>query len=309
MTELLLSRRDLDSCSTNGSTCASLTAAARFADHGRETFDAVLDTGARLADGVFAPHYQKADRNEPRFDGERVQIIDEVKAALEALASTGLMSAAQDYALGGMQLPKVVEVAATTYLYAANVGTSAYRVLTMGNAELLLAHGSPAQIKAFVEPRAGRPLLRHDVPVRAAGRLVAVGHHHARRTGRRFAVRPALPRHRQQDVDLGRRPRALREHRAPGPGQGSGRRRQADSGRAAAFRCSSCRSSWSTRTAASANATTSSWPASTTRWAIAARSTACSISAKARAISPKAGPARSAIWSATCTRAWPACST
>ena len=38
------------------------------------------------------------------------------------------------------------------YLHAANVGTTAYAMLTMGNANLVLAHGSAAQGKAFAEP-------------------------------------------------------------------------------------------------------------------------------------------------------------
>jgi alkylation response protein AidB-like acyl-CoA dehydrogenase len=157
MTDLLLSRRDLDFLLYEWLDVTSLTAAERYADHDRETFDAVLDTGQRLATECFAPHYQKADRQEPQFDGEKVSMIDEVKVALEAFASTGLVSASLDYSLGGMQVPKVVEFAALAWLYAGNVGTSAYPLLTMGNAKLLLAHGTPAQIKAFVEPElAGR---------------------------------------------------------------------------------------------------------------------------------------------------------
>ena len=70
------------------------------------------------------------------------------------------MSATMDYSLGGMQLPKVVELAALAYLYAANVSTSAYPLLTLGNANLLLAHGSPAQIKAFVEPELAGEVFR-----------------------------------------------------------------------------------------------------------------------------------------------------
>ncbi|MEZ5463557.1 acyl-CoA dehydrogenase [Dokdonella sp.] len=152
MTDLLLSRRDVDFLLYEWLDVESLTAAARYVDHGRETFDAVLDTGARLATECFAPHYQKSDRNEPRFDGETVSMIAEVKSALEAFASTGLISASLDYELGGMQVPKVVEFAALAWLYAANVSTSAYPLLTMGNARLLLAHGTQAQINAFVRP-------------------------------------------------------------------------------------------------------------------------------------------------------------
>ncbi|HET9033220.1 MAG TPA: acyl-CoA dehydrogenase [Dokdonella sp.] len=155
MSDLLLSRRDLDFLLYEWLDVESLTAAARYADHDRQTFDAVLDTSERLATEYFAPHYQKADREEPRFDGDKVSMIAEVKTALAAFAETGLISAAHDYALGGMQLPKVVEAAAQSWLHAANVGTSAYPLLTLGNANLLLAHGSAAQIKAFVEPELG----------------------------------------------------------------------------------------------------------------------------------------------------------
>lgn len=157
MDSLLLSRRDLEFLLYEWLDVAGLTSAERYAEHSRETFDAVLDIAERLAVEQFAPHNQKADQNEPHFDGSTVTLIDEVKPALQAFADTGLLAGTQDYALGGMQLPHVVQMAALAYLYAANIGTSAYPLLTLGNANLLLAHGSPAQIKAFVEPElAGR---------------------------------------------------------------------------------------------------------------------------------------------------------
>ena len=152
MSSLLLSRRDLDFLLHEWLDVGALTSAPRFADHNRETFDAVLDACERIAIERFAPHYQKADREEPRFDGERVTVIDEIGTALEAFSDSGLIAAGQDYALGGMQLPLVVASAGLAYLYAANIATSAYPMLTLGNANLLLAHGNPAQIKAFVEP-------------------------------------------------------------------------------------------------------------------------------------------------------------
>ncbi|MBB1062133.1 acyl-CoA dehydrogenase [Marilutibacter spongiae] len=152
MASLLLSRRDLDFLLHDWLDVGALAAAPRFADHNRETFDAVLDACERVASEMFAPHYQKADREEPRFDGERVHLIDEVKAALDAFCESGLIAAGQDYALGGMQLPLVVANAGLAYLYAANIATSAYPMLTLGNANLLLTHGTPAQVKAFVEP-------------------------------------------------------------------------------------------------------------------------------------------------------------
>ncbi len=152
MDSLLLSRRDLQFLLYEWLDVESLTQAERYADHSRETFDAALDTCERIATELFAPHNQKADQREPRFDGNTVALIEEVGPALRAFAEAGLIAAGHDYALGGMQLPTVVEKAGLTYLYAANVATSAYPLLTMGNANLLLAHGSQAQIQAFVRP-------------------------------------------------------------------------------------------------------------------------------------------------------------
>jgi len=153
MTELLISRRDIDFMLFEWLDAVGLTAAPRYAEHSRETFAAVLDSCARLAAEKFAPHYQKSDREEPRFDGVRVHVIDEIKIALDAFVDSGLMSATQEHALGGMQLPTLVEKAALTFLYAANVGTCAYALLTMANARLLAAHATPEQIAAFAAPQ------------------------------------------------------------------------------------------------------------------------------------------------------------
>ncbi|WP_428311225.1 acyl-CoA dehydrogenase [Hydrocarboniphaga sp.] len=149
---LILSRRDLDFLLYEWLNVEQLTRYPRFADHARETFDAVLDTSARMASDLFATHNKKNDQHEPHFDGERVHLNPEVKTALDAYCAAGLMAAAQDAELGGMQLPTVVEKASFAYFLAANVSTSAYLFLTIGNANTLLKHGTPAQIEAFVKP-------------------------------------------------------------------------------------------------------------------------------------------------------------
>jgi alkylation response protein AidB-like acyl-CoA dehydrogenase len=148
-----MSRRDLEFQLYEWLDVGTLTKASRYADHGRETYDAVLDACERLANEKFAPHYQKADRIEPQFDGERVTVIDEIGPALRAFAEAGLPAATQDYERGGMQLPTVIEKAAWSYLCAANISTTAYPLLSLANARLLLHHGNAAQIAAFAEPQ------------------------------------------------------------------------------------------------------------------------------------------------------------
>ncbi|PZN98991.1 MAG: acyl-CoA dehydrogenase [Alphaproteobacteria bacterium] len=149
---LILSRRDLDFILYEWLEVERLTQRARFADHDRVSFDGVLDTCAQLAADMFAPHNRKADQNEPTFDGERVTMIPEVAEALAAFREAGLFSASQDYELGGLQLPNVIERAGFAWFQAANVGTAAYPFLTIGAANLLKTHGTAAQIDAYVRP-------------------------------------------------------------------------------------------------------------------------------------------------------------
>jgi len=134
-----------------------LTAYPRFADHSRATFDAALEAAEQLAVNEFAPFNRELDENEPRLDGERVHILPQVRTALDAFAAAGFMAAAQDTELGGMQLPVLVEKACLAFFKAANIAASAYPFLTIGNANLLLAHASPKQIEVFAQPElAGR---------------------------------------------------------------------------------------------------------------------------------------------------------
>ncbi|WP_019141031.1 acyl-CoA dehydrogenase [Noviherbaspirillum massiliense] len=157
MQSKILSRRDLDFLLYEWLDAESLTRRTRYADHSRETFNAALDTCEQIATDLFAPHNKKNDQQEPHFDGETVHIIPEVKTALKAFCDAGLMAAGQDYELGGMQLPVLVEKAGLSYFKGANIGTSAYPFLTIGNANTLLKHGTPEQIDTFVKPMmAGR---------------------------------------------------------------------------------------------------------------------------------------------------------
>ncbi len=148
----VLSRRDLEFLLYEWLDVESLTARERFADHSRETFDAFLDVSQRIAERDFAPHNRTNDLHEPTFDGTRVEIIPEVSRALRVFAESGLIAGTLDAERGGLQLPHVVQRACFLWFQAANTATSAYAMLTSGNAHLLLAHGSEEQIQRYVMP-------------------------------------------------------------------------------------------------------------------------------------------------------------
>ena len=158
----------------------SLAGRPRFADHSRETFGSVLDMCEKLAADKFAPFNRLVDTEEPWFDGERVHLPEASLVASRAYAETGMLAAAQDYEIGGMQLPCVVEMAANAFFAKAGIGVGGGGLLTSGNANLLMAHGTPLQKAVFArnefngrfagtmclsEPQAGSSLS--DIATRA----------------------------------------------------------------------------------------------------------------------------------------------
>ncbi|MDO8905312.1 acyl-CoA dehydrogenase [Hydrogenophaga sp.] len=157
----------------------SLSERERFADHSRETFDAVLDTCERIAREKYAPFNRLVDMQEPHFDGEKVVLPQATHDAQKAYAASGMLSAAQDYEVGGMQLPYTVEASANAFFAMASVSIGS-GMLTTGNANLLMVHGTDAQKRVFAlnefsgrfsgtmclsEPQAGSSLS--DVATRA----------------------------------------------------------------------------------------------------------------------------------------------
>ena len=157
----------------------SLQSRERFADHSRETCDAVLDTCERIAREKYAPFNRLVDTQEPHFDGEKVILPQATHDAYKAYAESGMLSAAQDYDVGGMQLPYTVEAAANAFFAMASVSIGS-GMLTSGNANLLMVHGTDLQKKVFAanefsgrfsgtmclsEPQAGSSLS--DITTRA----------------------------------------------------------------------------------------------------------------------------------------------
>src|SRR5437763_4520003 len=125
-----------------------LSERSRFADHSRETFDAVFDTCERIAREKYAPFNRLVDTEEPRFEGEKVILPRATHEAHDAYVGSGMWSAAQDYEEGGMQLPSTVEAAAGTFFATASVSIGG-GLLTKGNANLLMVHGTELQKEVF----------------------------------------------------------------------------------------------------------------------------------------------------------------
>lgn len=127
----------------------------RFRDHDRDVVQGSLDMAARLSCERFANHSRKGDLQEPRWDGGKESVpvlIPEVREACQALAASGLLNAHGDYKDGGLQLPFMVTCAMMMTIYATNVGSSSYSMLTIAAGNLLKKYGSPKQKELLLAP-------------------------------------------------------------------------------------------------------------------------------------------------------------
>lgn len=148
----ILSARDLRFMLFEWLDVERLSERPRFADHDRDSYEALLALCEELATDRFAPHYRRSDTEEPAFDGEKVHLIPEIATALEAFAKADLLTLTLDEDMGGHQVPHVVAAACMAWFTAANIGTAAYSFLTMANAALLLEHGTPDQVDRYARP-------------------------------------------------------------------------------------------------------------------------------------------------------------
>ena len=149
---LIMSRRDLEFLLFEWLDTESLFERKRYAEHSRDVAEDLLGLAERIATDHFAPHNRAADLAEPRFDGERVELVPEVEPALRAFADAGFLAAPLSEEAGGLQLPSSVFGACMAWFHAANVGTAGYALLTLANANLLTVHATPELVARFVEP-------------------------------------------------------------------------------------------------------------------------------------------------------------
>lgn len=122
----------------------------KYSELDRTIFDEVILTAKKIAENYFLPHNQKADDEEPTFDGERVRTIPEVKEAWAHFCASGLLSARFSHADGGMQLPAIIHGACCAFMTSANPSTSVYPFLTTAAANVITTFGGPDQKSAFL---------------------------------------------------------------------------------------------------------------------------------------------------------------
>lgn len=129
----------------------SLCALDFYRDHNKESFEAAMDTAEQIAEQRFANHNEKGDQNEPVLHQGQVEVIEEVRLALDAYAEAGFLAGTQAYEQGGMQLPVSIMTACMGYFTAANPSTTAYPFLTAAAARVIENFGDKTLQETYLE--------------------------------------------------------------------------------------------------------------------------------------------------------------
>jgi alkylation response protein AidB-like acyl-CoA dehydrogenase len=123
----------------------------RFKDFCRETFDMVLEEGAKLAAEVIAPVNVISDKEGCTFAAGKVRVPAAFHEAFRKFAEGGWIAATVDAEAGGQGLPESLAVATTEMFVGACCSFSTYPTLTLGAANLIRSFGSAEQKKIFLE--------------------------------------------------------------------------------------------------------------------------------------------------------------
>ena len=157
-----------------------LTERSRYAGHSREMFDDVLELAERIAKKTASPRTTAPQTSsEPHLDDGRRRRWSTASGTHWRHFLRPLWPLPVWTTPSAGWPSYVVSMASFAFLQAANSATAGYAMLTIAAANLLIANGSRSRSIASSAADARRPLLRDDVPVRDAGRVVAGGYHDA----------------------------------------------------------------------------------------------------------------------------------
>lgn len=153
----VVDRRNLDFLLYEVFGLDKLLATPCFASFDRPTVAGMLDVAQNLAEQSFLPCAALLDADEPRFVDGRVVIPDIARSALQACGEAGLFASGFAEDVGGLGLPATVAMAMNSMLACSNIALANYQTLTIANANMLCAFGTPEQKALFLPPMlAGR---------------------------------------------------------------------------------------------------------------------------------------------------------
>ncbi len=123
----------------------------KYSEYDVETLTSVLEEAHKFALGELAPLNVKGDQTGCRLEDGKVIMPEGFQEAYQGYAENGWLGMHMNPELGGMGVPKAVEIAATDMFFGANLSFCLIGLLTTGTGHLIEAFGSDAQIEKYVE--------------------------------------------------------------------------------------------------------------------------------------------------------------
>ena len=123
----------------------------KFKDFSRETFDMVLEEGAKLAAEVIAPLNSIADKEGCVYEKGKVKVPEAFHDAFKKYCEGGWIAASVDAEAGGQGLPDSVALAAAEMFVGACCSFTTYPGLTRGCANLIESFGTSEQKALYLE--------------------------------------------------------------------------------------------------------------------------------------------------------------
>ena len=123
----------------------------KYKEFSKETFDMVLEEGAKIAAEVIAPLNSISDKEGCIFEKGKVRVPEAFHAAFKKYCEGGWIAASVDMEAGGQGLPESIAVATAEMFVAACCSFTTYPGLTRGCANLIESFGTPEQKQTYLE--------------------------------------------------------------------------------------------------------------------------------------------------------------
>ena len=123
-----------------------------YCDLDQDTFSAILDEAAKIAENVTAPLNKVGDEEGCVLENGVVRTPKGFKEAFATVAEGGWMGLDMPEEYGGQGMPYVVQTAVGEMLSSANMAFNMYQGLAHGAMSAIVAHGTEQQKQTYLPP-------------------------------------------------------------------------------------------------------------------------------------------------------------